>query len=50
MRREILYSARSTSEYVALEAELDGADIRPDRSVPDAAMQAIGELAEHSDG
>jgi predicted nucleic acid-binding protein len=46
-----LYSARSTSEYVALETELDGFRIlRNDRAVADAAMSAIGELAEHSDG
>jgi len=51
VRMEILYSARSTSEYVALETELDALRIiRNDRSVTDAAMQAIGELAEHSDG
>jgi predicted nucleic acid-binding protein len=51
MRMEILYSARSTSEYVALETELDGFRIlRNDRAVADAAMSAIGELAEHSDG
>lgn len=41
---EILYSARSTSEYVALETELDALRIiRNDRSVTDAAMQAIVE-------
>lgn len=51
MRMEILYSARSTSEYVALETELDGFRIlRNDRAVADAAMNAIGELAERSDG
>lgn len=51
MRMEILYSARSTSEYVALETELDGFRIlRNDRAVADAAMSAIGELAEHGDG
>ena len=37
VRMEILYSARSTSEYVALETELD-------------ALYALGELAERSDG
>lgn len=48
---EILYSARSTSEYVALETELDGFRIlRNDRAVADATMGAIDELAEHSDG
>jgi predicted nucleic acid-binding protein len=51
MRMEILYSARSTSEYIALETELDGFRIlRNDRAVADAAMSAIDELAEHSDG
>lgn len=51
VRMEILYSARSTSEYVALETELDGFRIlRNDRAVADAAMSAIDELAEHSDG
>jgi predicted nucleic acid-binding protein len=51
MRMEILYSARSTSEYVALETDLDGFRIlRNDRAVADAAMSALGELAEHSDG
>jgi predicted nucleic acid-binding protein len=51
VRMEILYSARSTSEYAALETELDGFRIlRNDRAVADAAMSAIGELAEHSDG
>jgi predicted nucleic acid-binding protein len=51
VRMEILYSARSTSEYVALETELDALRIlRNDRAVADAAMSAIGELAEHSDG
>ena len=51
MRMEILYSARNTSEYVALETELDGFRIlRNDRAVADAAMSAIGELAEHGDG
>jgi predicted nucleic acid-binding protein len=51
VRMEILYSARSTSEYIALETELDALRIlRNDRAVADAAMSAIGELAEHSDG
>jgi predicted nucleic acid-binding protein len=51
VRMEILYSARSTSEYVSLEIELDGFRIlRNDRAVADAAMSAIGELAEHGDG
>jgi len=51
VRMEILYSARGTSEYIALETELDALRIlRNDRAVADAAMSAIGELAEHSDG
>jgi predicted nucleic acid-binding protein len=51
VRVEILYSARSGSEYVALEMELDALRIlRNDRAVADAAMSAVGELAEHSDG
>jgi hypothetical protein len=51
VRMEILYSARSTSEYLALEAELDALRIlRNDRAVADAAMSAFGELAERSDG
>jgi hypothetical protein len=48
---EILYSARSSAEYIAFEMELDGFQIlRNDRAVADAAMSAIGELAEHGDG
>jgi predicted nucleic acid-binding protein len=51
VRMEILYSARTSAEYLALEMELDGLRIlRNDRSVTDAAMRGIGELAEHSDG
>jgi predicted nucleic acid-binding protein len=51
VRMEILYSARSTSEYAAIEAELDALRIlRNDRAVADAAMCAIGEFAERSDG
>jgi predicted nucleic acid-binding protein len=46
VRMEILYSARSTSEYIALETELDALRIlRNDRAVADAAISAIGELA-----
>jgi predicted nucleic acid-binding protein len=48
---EVLYSARSSTEYVELETDLDALRIlRNDRAVTDAAMSAIGELAEHSDG
>jgi predicted nucleic acid-binding protein len=51
VRMEILYSARSTTEYTAVETELDGFRIlRNDRTVTDAAMSAIGELAQRSDG
>lgn len=51
VRMEILYSARSTSEYLELEIELDALRIlRNDRAVADAAMSAFGELAERSDG
>ena len=51
VRMEILYSARSSSEYVALEMELDALRIlRNDRAVANAAMRALGELAERSDG
>ncbi|HVY77347.1 MAG TPA: PIN domain-containing protein [Solirubrobacterales bacterium] len=51
VRMEVLYSARSSAEYVALEHELDALRIlRNDRAVADAAMRALGELAERSDG
>ena len=51
VRMEILCSARSTSEYTEVETELDGFRIlRNDRAVADAAMSAVGELAEHGDG
>lgn len=51
VRMEILYSARSSSEYVELERELDALRIlRNDRAVADAAMSALSELAEHGDG
>ncbi len=47
---EIFYSARNSTEYIAFETELDGFRIlRNDRAVADAAMSAIGELAQHSD-
>lgn len=47
VRMEILYSARSSAEYVALEAELDALRIvRNDRAVTDAAMRALSELAQ----
>ena len=48
---EILYSARSSAEYVAIESELDALRIlRNDSAVADAAMGAVGELAARSDG
>lgn len=51
VRMEILYSARSAAEYLAIEGELDALRIlRNDRAVADAAMAALGELAERSDG
>lgn len=51
VRMEILFSTRSSSEYVAQETELDAFRIlRNDRAVADAAMRAVGELAEKSDG
>jgi predicted nucleic acid-binding protein len=51
LRMEILYSARTSTEYIAFENELDGFRIlRNDRAVTDAAMSALDELAEHSDG
>jgi len=44
---EILYSARTGAEYINLEMELGALRIlRSDRAVADAAMCAIGELAE----
>jgi len=51
VRMEILYSARTSSEYVALELELDALRIlRNDRAVTDAAISALSELAGHNDG
>jgi predicted nucleic acid-binding protein len=51
VRMEILYSARTSTEYVELELELDALRIlRGDRAVADAAMSALGELAGRSDG
>lgn len=51
VRMEILYSARTSNEYVSLEAELDALRIlRNDRSVADAATIAMRELAARSDG
>jgi predicted nucleic acid-binding protein len=51
VRMEVLYSARTSREYVSLEAELDALRIlRNDRAVADAAAGAIRELAQRSDG
>lgn len=51
VRMEILYSARTTAEYVALELELDALRIlRNDRTVADAATRALGDLAEVGPG
>ena len=51
VRMEILYSARTSNEYVSLEAELDALRIlRNDRAVADAATGAMRELADQSDG
>ncbi len=51
VRMEILYSARTSSEYPALERELDALRIvRNDRAVADAAMGALRELAARGDG
>lgn len=48
---EILYSARTSGEYVELESELDALRIvRNDRTVADAAMSALSELAARSHG
>jgi len=48
---EVLYSALSSAEYTELETDLDALRIlRNDRAVTDAAMSAIGELAQRSDG
>ena len=51
VRMEILYSARTSAEFIALETELDSLHIvRNDRAVADAAMHAISELAARNDG
>jgi predicted nucleic acid-binding protein len=44
VRMEILYSTRSTCQYIAVETELDGFRIlRNDRALADAAMSAVGD-------
>lgn len=51
VRMEILYSARTSSEYLELELEFDALRIlRNDRTVADSAMSALGELAARGDG
>jgi predicted nucleic acid-binding protein len=51
VRMEILYSARTSSEYAELEQELDALRIlRNDRAVADAATSALRELAARADG
>jgi predicted nucleic acid-binding protein len=51
VRMEILYSARTSTEFVSLESELDALRIvRNDRAVADAAAAAIRELAHRNDG
>jgi len=51
VRMEILYSARSAAEYAQLDARLAFLRmLRNDRAAADAAVSAIGELAERRDG
>jgi predicted nucleic acid-binding protein len=51
VRMEILYSARTSAEFAALELELDALrSLRNDRAVTDTALGALRELAENSDG
>jgi len=51
VRMQILYSARTSAEYLAYDAELSGLRmLRNDRAVADTAMSALGELASRSDG
>jgi predicted nucleic acid-binding protein len=51
VRMKILYSARTSSEFAALELELDALrPLRDDRAVTDTALTALRELAQHSDG
>src|SRR5450755_1084823 len=51
VRMEILYSARSAAEYAQLDTRLSFLRmLRNDRAAVDAAMSAIGELAERGDG
>jgi len=51
VRMEILYSARSAAEYAGLDARLSTLRmLRNDSAATDAAMSALGELAERGDG
>jgi len=51
VRMQILYSARTSTEYVAYDVELSALRmLRNDRAVADAAMSAVTELASRSDG
>jgi len=51
VRMEILYSARTSPEYVAYDAELSALRmLRNDRAVANTAMSALSELAARSDG
>ncbi len=51
VRMEILYSARTSFEYAALERELDALRVlHNDRAVAEAATSAYRELAERRDG
>jgi predicted nucleic acid-binding protein len=51
VRMEVLYSARSAAEYAGLDARLSTLRmLRNDTAATDAAMSALGELAERGDG
>jgi predicted nucleic acid-binding protein len=51
VRMEILYSARSSTEYADLGTQLSALRmLRNDRAATDAAMTALRELAELGDG
>jgi predicted nucleic acid-binding protein len=51
MQMEVLYSARTASEYADVEAQLSALRmLRNDRAAADAAMSAIRDLAERGDG
>jgi predicted nucleic acid-binding protein len=51
VRMQILYSARSVTEYTAYDAELSALRmLRNDRAVADTAMSALRELVARSDG